>query len=99
MLAHHREQTIEMWMPETGDGVWRKLLSRYPEWVGHVAYRVKPEPKRETVTLYCGFRWIATTIRVEDVEGYKEEFVITFDTLDGEPDCSTIRMEKLEDEE
>jgi len=50
-------------------------------------YRVKPEPKRETVTLYGS----AIPDRRPPVDTHR----ITFDLIDGEPDCDSIRMEEL----
>ena len=58
-------------------------------WVSHKgsfsharAYRIKPEPVRETVEL-VNFH--------ESARGY----CITFTTTDGEPDLSSIKMEKM----
>jgi len=55
--------------------------------------RIKPEPKRETVTLTGLDRgyWCFGSDRVKVRDTHR----ITFDTIDGEPDCSTIRMERL----
>ena len=64
------------------------------------AYRVRPEPKRETVTLY-GRIYISKTYPdgVFDADRHPlragDTHQITLDTIDGEPDCATIRMERL----
>jgi len=48
---------------------------------GQSGYRIKPEPKRETESRHM----------YHNINKY----IATFDTIDGEPDCSTIRMERL----
>jgi hypothetical protein len=57
--------------------------------------RIKLEPKRETVNLYGGGRasmvWINDQVRGDDLDTHR----VTYDTIDGEPDCSTVRMERL----
>lgn len=60
-----------------------------PIWTRSIAYRVKPQPKIETVTIRAndlsfGFQTVA-------VQGHE----ITFNLIDGVPDCNSIKMEKL----
>jgi hypothetical protein len=59
-----------------------------------LAYRIKPEPERETVTMNAfngrEYHWSAS-FQSTSFDTHR----ITFDTIDGEPDCSTIRMERL----
>jgi hypothetical protein len=69
-------------------GGWR---AANPAWTPQRAYRVKPAPIRENVTLIgnpeCGFDysgWTANTHRIQ------------FDLIDGKPDCASIKMEELE---
>ena len=85
LLAEHEGKVIEFWC----DGEWYEIE---PIWIDTEAYRVRPEPKRETVTLYgepAGpfgeAKWTEDTI------------CITFDLVDGEPDCASIKMERIDD--
>ena len=61
----------------------------------HKTYRKKPEPVVETVTLHgrsYSVGWdLDRNPRQED-----DTHKITFDTVDGEPDCSTVKMECLQ---
>jgi hypothetical protein len=88
LLARFEGKPIEMF----ADGPWQVCT---PAWYGHRAYRIKPESKRETVKLYGGGRasmvWCNDNYRGPDLDTHR----ITFYTIDGEPDCSTIRMERL----
>ena len=54
----------------------------------HIAYRIKPEPKRETVALHGGFREGFFTF-----ESPNDTYRITIDLIDGKPDMSSIKME------
>jgi len=70
---------------------WARALT--PQWYRWVAYRVEPEPKRETVTM-VGYEirgWYFAKKNSQAVDTHR----ITFDTIDGEPDCDTICMERL----
>ena len=49
LLAHHGGRTIERWVDES---LGWKIVP--PMWMLEHAYRVSPEPKRETVVLYAG---------------------------------------------
>jgi hypothetical protein len=56
---------------------------------------IKPEPKRETVVMYGGTEnngksWGFYTTGAND-----QRWDITFDTIDGEPDISSIKMERV----
>ena len=57
-------------------------------------YRVRPEPERETVwvsgMVFPHGRWVFGSLN------QAETHIIKFDTLDGEPVCDSIRMEKIE---
>lgn len=55
---------------------------RGPVWVKGYTYRIKPAPKRETVTLYAskGDTWAASWSRMPD-----DTHRLTFDVIDGEP--------------
>lgn len=96
LLAHHEGKVIE-WSGVsaiTGEfTVWDKCDDDCL-WDGtHLgdgfAYRVQPDPVRETVTLYGkGRKW-----RCVLVEDFTHR--ITFDTIDGKPDLTSIKMEEV----
>lgn len=56
----------------------------------NMRYRVKPEPKVETVTLYFGTLGYASQVSSDDTTHH-----ITFDVQDGKPVCSSIRMKEV----
>jgi len=88
LLAHHEGKVIEN---KTSVCDWGSCL---PMWLDHEAYRVKPYPVRETVEMQWSYE-----------KGGKEGFAhpvnygathrITFKTVDGNPDCNSIKMEEL----
>lgn len=62
-------------------------------WDRDCAYRIKPEPVCEVVTLEganYGKEW-----GFDEHKDNKATHRITFETIDGRPDCSTIKMEPL----
>lgn len=72
-----------------------KICVMYPHWdrpsehneypAYSIVSRINPEPKRETVTLYC-----------DGVNPGKDPMHIgTIDLIDGKPDCDSIRMEPI----
>ena len=72
------------------DGVcW--LECGVPYWNDDLAYRIRPEPKREVVE-----RWIVYSC-LEWVEAWPNSGThrITFTTIDGKPDCASIKMEEV----
>jgi hypothetical protein len=83
LLAHHEGKGIEMLFCS---GEWVTVT---PQWATNAAYRIRPEPKRETVTLYAND--MAYGYAIEAVEGHR----ITFDLIDGKPDITSIKMEEL----
>ena len=74
---------------DTLNGAW--VSAPAPGWWSRNAYRVRPEPKRETVTLHGS---VTDEIWGRDQTGY-DTHRITFDLIDGEPDCDSIKMETL----
>lgn len=72
---------------------WLFKIKHHP-WKADTAYRTRPEPKRETVTLIGGETngWGFYQSEKMPID---KRFRITFDTLDGKPDCTTIKMEEL----
>jgi len=83
LLAEHEGKVIEF----IGGGVedWSKAE---PKWADWCAYRVRPD--RETVTLY-GSEDKAFGKCIQHNDTHR----ITFDTVDGKPDCASIRMERI----
>jgi hypothetical protein len=89
LLAHHEGKVIES---KYSASLWVRIKT--PAWHGSCAYRVKPEPKRETARLsgrvLTDRDWVFGT-----AHGLSDTHRITFDTIDGEPVCGSIRMEEL----
>lgn len=87
LLADHRGEVVEVW---GGNGWWSPCsVGRYQG----SAYRVRPpEPKQETVTIYGApsknVQWCLYQCGIDTHR-------ITFDVIDGKPDCASIRMEEL----
>jgi len=89
LLAHHEGKVIEFCRPRgTPDCPAHSWRAQRPIWTGGLAYRVRPE--RETVKLYGseGGAWSYERV-------YFDTLCITYDLVDGEPDCASIRMEKI----
>lgn len=86
LLAAHEGNVIEAHCDKKG---W---VTIYPSCDSDLAYRIKPEPKVETVTLYgCGYEWWqAEKACSEDTHR------ITFQTIDGKPDCASVKMGAIE---
>ena len=78
LLAHHEGEVIECW----GDDGCGWIVLPPDEWGPEHAYRVRPEPKRETVTL-----WV-------HCQG-KDIPIGKIDLIDGKPDPDSIRMDRL----
>jgi hypothetical protein len=72
-LAHHEGEVIEVWL-----GEW--YFTRRPYWKDVDAYRIRPEPKRETVTLFA--------CRIETGDFHK---VGEVEYINGKPDFTTIK--------
>ena len=91
LLAYHEGKVIEYHAHYLL--TWVVIQGR-PPWSDDYAYRVKPEPVIETVTLYGGgvkdMVW-ANCRRGEDLDTHR----ITFTLIDGTPDLLSIKMEKL----
>ena len=90
LLAAHEGKVIEQHQGPFG---WQERVDM-PMWQGHSAYRAKPDDVRETVEMQWAYE-----------KGGKDGYAhpvnksathrITFDTINGEPDPASIRMEKL----
>jgi len=89
LLACHNGKVIEYW-----DGIAWRRLNWFPSWDDDISYRVKPEPVREVVGLYGalnGDTWVFGNNAQFEFDTHR----ITFETVDGKPDCSSIKMEEL----
>lgn len=96
LLAHHESPgSVEFYNGSVG---WETLVGL--GWLSETAYRIKPEPKRETVALAGLLSATVAGLWEFDTmtSPHKEEadYIITFDTIDGEPDCTSIKMERIE---
>jgi hypothetical protein len=90
LLAHHEGKAIDAGY--VGGGWY--LCD--PKWFDEFAYRVRPKPKRETVTLVGGFHAVKTYWHFGDNKAeFGDTHCITFDLIDGKPDCDSIKMEEL----
>jgi len=89
LLAAHEGREIQLWHSRGG---WVESVEFGA--VEDIAYRVKPEPVRETVSGWWNGKNFHNTANYAD-----RTHVITFDAIDGDPDCSTIKMERIIKEE
>jgi hypothetical protein len=86
LLAHHEGEVIEV--QKTTGSIWYKATK--PIWHSDYAHRIRPEPKVETVTI----RWQPSGAAVySSGNGYTHR--ITFNLIDGKPDCDSVKMEEL----
>ena len=95
LLAAHEGKKIEFFVPGACGVKW---LPARPKWTATLAYRVRPERKRETVTLtgadFGKGKSVSWSFRQKGHIG-PETHRVTFDLVDGEPDCDSVKMEKL----
>jgi len=89
LLAHHEKPgSVEFWNVNE----WETLKNL--GWHDEIAYRIKPskpEPKAEIVTMY-GERnrmWWGFS---ESEDGPNPTHRITFNLIDGKPDCGSVKM-------
>lgn len=85
----HGNKSIQYSIPDDGyDFSWgeKTVHEAYrDDW----SYRIKPEPKRETVTI--GSSDVSWGHLIDALRDHR----ITFDTIDGEPDVCSIKMEEI----
>ena len=91
LLAEHEGKAIEVFDLAYPD-MW---CEDYPVWNDEAAYRIKSEPKRETVTLvsYGTLNQWLKNGDLSKVHKDNRKYKITFDVIDGEPDPSSIKIE------
>lgn len=87
LLAHHEGKVIEFSI--LGEH-WESI---YPtSWCARLYYRVKPEPRIKTITIYTGWPEGGGWSQDHDED---DTHKITFNMIDFEPDLRSIKMEKL----
>jgi len=91
LLAHHEGEVIQSRCMFLVGENWE---DDGPLWDDEYAYRIKPEPKRETVTLYGEQSYVGFW-GFDSGSEQPSDYSITFDLVDGEPDCASVKMEKL----
>ena len=94
LLHHHEGGEIEMYVKRDG---W--VSEAWPSWLPKYVYRAykKPEPMVETKE-FTSWGTCNNWTRDGDlslVHHSHGKYKITFKTIDGEPDCGSIEMEKL----
>lgn len=82
LLAHHEGKGIEYF--SRIDNVWGKTYA--PDWRDNYAYRIKPEPKVETVTTH------GTWCNKGKMPKTQYVYEITFNLIDGKPDWNTAKV-------
>ena len=89
LLAEHRGGDVEYW----SGYAWNRHSKSMPLWCDGIAYRIKPAPVVETKE--HTWNWAYGFFGYDGPDDPKTTHRITFDTVDGVPDCSTVKMEKL----
>ena len=86
LLAAHEGKVIENKSPSSDWTVGT------PFWAESYAYRIKPEPKVDVVKLMTGavYNWVSEP---ESKCGDRNTHRITFNLIDGKPDCASVKME------
>lgn len=90
LLARHEGKEIQFYAKNSS---WTDLYQSF-NWFHGTAYRVKPEPKRETVQIYGPVYSNDQCVFGSSCREYTHR--ITFDLIDGKPVCDSIRMELIE---
>lgn len=92
LLAAHEGKVIEGRNETWRDDVW--ITVHAPSWSNNSSYRVKPEPKVETVTQHWKTNRKGEFVPMNQFDKpYDPSHRITFNLIDGKPDCASIKME------
>jgi len=88
LLAEHEGKVVQSYGGES----WFDVA--WPAWDDDTAYRIRPEPKREVVEIdvFCAAGFGAEACAGTE---WPATHRITFTTIDGKPDCASIRMEEV----
>jgi len=89
LLAHHEGKVIEF----CNGGEWYEPSPC--RWHPGNAYRVHPEPKVEAVIVYGSQSSINDNFHFGPDFNSDDTHRITFNLIDGEPDCDSVKMEDL----
>jgi hypothetical protein len=92
LLAYYNGKEIE-YNSNTDGAKWSRTFC--PMWCSYYAYRVKPEPVVEVKTLFGGYDRGYNMSNFYDTRYPDNSHKITFNVVDGEPDVTSIKMEKL----
>lgn len=94
LLASHEGKAIQYF---TTKGIWSACIS--PIWDDYCAYRIKPEPVVKTITQYWKTnkegQFVPMHMTQKPTPEHLPTHKITFNVVDGEPDVSSVRMEKI----
>ena len=91
LLAHHQGKTIEMLLVYSRD--WHTLTDK-PNFLPEYAYRIKPEP----VVVHHEMHNRVHDGKLESFtkgKHFTSTHVLTYDTQDGVPVCSSVKLSKL----
>jgi hypothetical protein len=97
LLAHHEGKDIEIFGLVCPDKWYETVVL----WYDDCAYRIKTEPKRETVTAKLCIDDRNTSLHMRPYYSnhkYGEDhfyFSMTFDTIDGKLDPASIKIEEI----
>lgn len=90
LLAKHEDRPVDYW--NKASHRWETLKSRSGDLYDKTAYRVKPEPTVELVNLHWTNQYrTGVTLECHPCDTH----LITFNVVNGEPDCDSIKMEPL----
>ena len=98
LLAHHEGKDIEAFGVSYPD-MWYETD---PCWDDECPYRIKPEPKRETVNANLCITKAGKSLhmRPDYSDNYYGDgvsyFTLTFDLIDGKPDPASIKIKEIE---
>ena len=93
LLAHHEGKVIE-WTGHFGSEFDMDSIRGTPVWSDTHAYRIKTRPKVETVNQ--GYKTNSSGRFVTTSSLDHATHVVTFNLINGEPDCTSIKMERLQ---
>lgn len=90
LLAHQEGKVIE-WTDRLGSDFIRNSVTYTPVWSDTHAYRVRPEPKVETLTMYGTPR--VPVFGPSNITGSTHK--LTYNLVDGKLDYDSLKMEEL----
>ena len=92
LLAHHQGKTIEL--KGCVYNKWLDVCRPTPLWDKNMSFRIKPEPVVVSQKSYCITKGgKLTAFRTE--EHLSSTYVLTYDTEEGVPVCSSVKLSKL----